>query len=159
MSPTSCSIQVTVRTSLCYNYIPRTQLASIFECQTSKSRPFPIKTRVTWVRGIYIYIYIYRYCIIYSLPKLGRSPIRHKNLWHVMSFRCTKHGLGATKSSVKSSWKREAAGKNLRKNSEFRFLGFLSVENQPDIGKMVLKSGINSPVEGQVVEIPLFTRF
>ena len=34
-----------------YN-IPRTQLASIFEGQPSKTRPFPIKTRVIWVPGI-----------------------------------------------------------------------------------------------------------
>ena len=37
-----------------YIYIPRTQLTSIFEGQPSKTRPFPIKTRVIWV---YIYIY------------------------------------------------------------------------------------------------------
>ena len=32
-------------------YIPRTQLTSIFEGQPSKTRPFPIKTRVIWVLG------------------------------------------------------------------------------------------------------------
>ena len=36
-------------------YIPGTQLTSIFEGQPSKTRPFPIKTRVCWVLGIYIY--------------------------------------------------------------------------------------------------------
>ena len=30
-------------------YIPRTQLTSIFQGQPSKTRPFSIKTRVTWV--------------------------------------------------------------------------------------------------------------
>ena len=35
-------------------YIPRTQLTSIFEGQASKTRPFPIKKRVSWVlRCIY----------------------------------------------------------------------------------------------------------
>ena len=38
-------------------YIPRTQLTSIFQGQPSKTRPFSIKTRVTWVLSIYIYIY------------------------------------------------------------------------------------------------------
>ena len=36
--------------------IPRTQLTSIFQGQPSKTRPFPIKTRVTWVLGIQLYI-------------------------------------------------------------------------------------------------------
>ena len=35
-------------------YIPRTQLTSIFQGQPSKTRPFSIKTRVTWVLSIYI---------------------------------------------------------------------------------------------------------
>ena len=33
--------------------IPRNQLTSIFEGQPSKTRPFPIQTRVIWVLGIY----------------------------------------------------------------------------------------------------------
>ena len=37
--------------------IPGTQMTSIFEGQPSKTRPFPIKTRVIWVPGICIYIY------------------------------------------------------------------------------------------------------
>ena len=37
-------------------YIPRTQLTSIFEGQPSKTRPFPIKTRVIWVLGIYMFL-------------------------------------------------------------------------------------------------------
>ena len=40
-------------------YMSRTQLTSIFEGQPSKTRPFPIKTRVIWVLGIYIYIHIH----------------------------------------------------------------------------------------------------
>ena len=39
-------------------YLPRTQLTSIFEGQPIKTRPFPSKTRVIWVLGVYIYIYI-----------------------------------------------------------------------------------------------------
>ncbi len=36
-------------------------MTSIFEGQPPKTRPFPIKTRVTWVPGIYyIYTYIFR---------------------------------------------------------------------------------------------------
>ena len=37
---------------------PRTQLISIFEGEPSKTRPFPIKTRVIWVLGIYYIHYI-----------------------------------------------------------------------------------------------------
>ena len=37
-------------------YIPRAQITSIFEGQPSKTRPFPIKSRVIWVLGIYIYM-------------------------------------------------------------------------------------------------------
>ena len=36
----------------CFFPIPRTQRTSIFEGQPSKTRPFPIKTRVIWVLGI-----------------------------------------------------------------------------------------------------------
>ena len=36
-----------------YIYIPGTQMTSIFEGQPPKTRPFPIKTRVIWVPGIY----------------------------------------------------------------------------------------------------------
>ena len=39
-----------------YIYIPGTQMTSIFEGQPPKTRPFPIKTRVIWVPGIYIYV-------------------------------------------------------------------------------------------------------
>ena len=46
-------------------YIPGTQMSSIFEGQPHIIRPFPFKTRVLWVPGVYIYIYpIY---ILYSL--------------------------------------------------------------------------------------------
>ena len=36
-----------------YIYIPRTPMTSIFEGQPPKTRPFPFKTRVIWVLGIY----------------------------------------------------------------------------------------------------------
>ena len=35
-------------------YIPGTQMTSIFEGQPPKTRPFPIKTRVSRAPGIYI---------------------------------------------------------------------------------------------------------
>ena len=35
--------------------IPGTPMTSIFEGQPPKTRPFPTKTRVIWVPGIYIY--------------------------------------------------------------------------------------------------------
>ena len=50
----STSIPQHTHIYILYIYIPRTQLTSIFEGQPSKTRPFPIKTRVIWV---YIYIY------------------------------------------------------------------------------------------------------
>ena len=46
-----------------YIYIPGTYLSSIFGLQPSKTRPFPIKTRVIWVPGIYIYI-LHRICFL-----------------------------------------------------------------------------------------------
>ena len=46
-----------------YIYIPGTQMTSIFEGQPPKTRPFPIKTRVSWVPGIYIYIYLFTFNI------------------------------------------------------------------------------------------------
>ena len=39
-----------------YIYIPGTCLSSILVVEPSKTRSFPIKTRVIWVPGIYIYI-------------------------------------------------------------------------------------------------------
>ena len=36
-----------------YIYIPRAPMTSIFEGQPLKTRPFPSKTRVIWVLGIY----------------------------------------------------------------------------------------------------------
>ena len=39
-----------------YIYILGTYLSSIFLLQPSKTRPFQIKTRVTWAPGIYIYM-------------------------------------------------------------------------------------------------------
>ena len=40
-------------------YIPRTQLTPIFKGQPPKRRPFPFKTRVIWVPGIYSSIYLH----------------------------------------------------------------------------------------------------
>ena len=40
-------------------------MTSIFEGQPPKTRPFPFKTRVIWVLGIYIYVYIYIHIRIY----------------------------------------------------------------------------------------------
>ena len=37
-------------------YIPRTQMTPILKGQPPQTRPFPIKTGVIWVLGIYIYI-------------------------------------------------------------------------------------------------------
>ena len=42
-----------------YIYVPGTQMTSIFKGQPPKTRPFPIKTRVICVPGIYIYIYLF----------------------------------------------------------------------------------------------------
>ena len=47
-------------------------MTSIFEGQPHKTRPFPSKTRVIWVPGIYIYIHI-----IKSSPSIGL--FLHKN--------------------------------------------------------------------------------
>ena len=55
---------------LIYIYIPRTRLTSIFEGQPSKTRPFPIKTRVIWVLGIYNIYYIYIYICVVNLAEL-----------------------------------------------------------------------------------------
>ena len=41
-------------------------MTSVFAGQPIKTRPFPSKTRVIWVPGIYIYIlYIYIYIFVY----------------------------------------------------------------------------------------------
>ena len=46
-------------------YVPGTCLSSILGFEPSKRRPFPFKTKVSWVPGMYIfmYIYIFRYCM------------------------------------------------------------------------------------------------
>ena len=63
-----------------YIYIPRTQMTSIFEGQPSKTRAFPIKTRVIWVPGIYISIYIYIHIVFSSSNHrdLSRCPPKKK---------------------------------------------------------------------------------
>ncbi len=43
-----------IRPDIYTQYIPGTQMTSIFEGQPPKTRPFPIKTMVIWVPGIYI---------------------------------------------------------------------------------------------------------
>ena len=55
-----------------YIYIPGTPMTSIFEGQPPKTRPFPTKTRVIWVPGIYTYIFLasqrYSFIHIYVAP-------------------------------------------------------------------------------------------
>ena len=46
-----------------YIYIPGTCLSSILVVEPFKRRPFPNKTRVIWVPGVYIYIYIAFYTV------------------------------------------------------------------------------------------------
>ena len=67
-----------------YIYIPRTQLTSIFEGQPFKTRPFPIKTRVVWVPGIYIlniqnilmiFRFVKEFSGVLSGPSLGQVSI------------------------------------------------------------------------------------
>ena len=63
-------------------YIPRTQLTSIFEGQPSKTRPFPIKTRVIWVLGIYSKwvdddSFLSKFAIgLVPLPETNGSPLK-----------------------------------------------------------------------------------
>ena len=52
--------------------IPRTQLTSVFEGPPSKTRPFPIKTKVIWVLGIYICISVYLHKTIINVSHLCR---------------------------------------------------------------------------------------
>ena len=47
---TNCCIYIYIRT-------PRTPMTSILVVEPPKTRPFPIKTRVIWVLGIYIYFF------------------------------------------------------------------------------------------------------
>ena len=42
-----------------YIYIPETCLSFVLGVEPSKRRAFPIKTRVMWVPGIYIYIAVF----------------------------------------------------------------------------------------------------
>ena len=48
-------------------------MTSIFEGQPPKTRPFPNKTRVIWVPGIYIYVY-YIYYTYYTLSDVPDVP-------------------------------------------------------------------------------------
>ena len=54
-------------------------LSSILGFEPSKRRPFPIKTGVIWVPGVYIYIYVYIYICyppLESLPFLWVSSVQ-----------------------------------------------------------------------------------
>ena len=52
-------------THLLYIHVSRAQMTSILEGQPLKTRPFPTKTRVIWVLGIYIYtVHIFWYAYI-----------------------------------------------------------------------------------------------
>ena len=66
-------------------YKPRTQMTSIFEGQPSKTRPFPIKTRVIWVLGILYHILCNR--ILKGGGKSGKCPTSEKrsNCWTIQS--------------------------------------------------------------------------
>ena len=66
-------------------YIPGTQLTSIFEGQPSKTRPFPIKTRVCWVLGIYIWPDI-------DISYMGHLGLRRSYMEHLF-FISSPHAL------------------------------------------------------------------
>ena len=48
-------------------------LTSIFEGQPPKTRPFPIKTRVIWVLGLYMYL---SFSVFHQAPKFRVAKIR-----------------------------------------------------------------------------------
>ena len=68
-----------------YIYIPGTQMTSIFEGQPPKKRPFPIKTRVIWVPGIYIYTYVFLQILG---PKVTLLFFAKKDIWRLV---CTSN--------------------------------------------------------------------
>lgn len=47
-----------------YIYIPGTCLSSNLEVELFKAKSFPMKARVIWVPGIYVYMFIYFYIYI-----------------------------------------------------------------------------------------------
>ena len=57
--------------NICYILVPGTQMTSIFEGKPHKTRPFPIKTSVSWVPGTYC-IHIYIYIQIFQCVKTPR---------------------------------------------------------------------------------------
>ena len=59
-----------------YIYTPGTCLSSILGFEPSKRRPFPFKTRVIWVPGIYIYIYMKPPAKTYSSPNCFGSLLQ-----------------------------------------------------------------------------------
>ena len=80
-----------------YIYIPGTCLSSILVVEPSKTRSFPIKTRVIWVPGIYIYIYkyihlpigthgtvyVYLHCYMYQLSTNMTFVIKYFDIWYM----------------------------------------------------------------------------
>ena len=59
-----------------YIYTPGTCLSSILGFEPSKRRPFPFKTRVIWVPGIYIYIHMKPPAKKYSSPNCFGSLLQ-----------------------------------------------------------------------------------
>ena len=60
--------------------MPGTQMTSIFEGQPPKTRPFPIKTRVIWVPGVYMeeslhVLYICNFGVCYGELFIGTTDI------------------------------------------------------------------------------------
>ena len=65
-----------------YTYIPGTPLTSIFEGQPLKARPFPTKTRVIWVLGMYphyshTYVFSLNSCFDFSVGMVARPQISY----------------------------------------------------------------------------------
>ena len=65
-----------------YTYIPGTPLTSIFEGQPLKARPFPTKTRVIWVPGMYphyshTYVFSLNSCFDFSVGMVARPQISY----------------------------------------------------------------------------------
>ena len=77
-------------------YVPGTLMTSIFEGQPPKTRPFPIKTRVIWVLGLYMFGWfgwcgLVGWCVRFlggGLPPLlfflvysVVENVEHQNMW------------------------------------------------------------------------------
>ena len=73
--------------SLCiYIYIPGTQMTSVFEGQPPKTRPFPIKTRVIWVPGIYTITQIDVSLSVYPFATSPSYRAPEKKTWWCLRF-------------------------------------------------------------------------